>query len=266
MLHGDAAFLCEFHRRYDEAVGVRHEGPRPPCVLAAGDHVQQVHAAGHMRRVGKRRAHMLGRAGTAGIKRVDVHLVIVGDVAAHHDALEEVDVVEMLRQPRRVVEILRGGIAVFARLHVDDMHRRARRAVMHPRAREEKVVFFFAPVQRDVARRDGQHVLHQRAGEADAPVVAEDRAGTGQDLDARFRRVGKPDGFKRLQRRFVDAQYGLVGQRPVLPAGQPGAYRSQVLRKRRGAGCDAARPPAGTPRRPCVLDHFSHSRCLRRPR
>jgi hypothetical protein len=86
----------ELHRRHDEAVRIGHEGPRAPGLFAARDHVQKLHAARDMRGVGKTGADMLGGAGAAGIERVEVHLEIVGDVAADHRALEEVHIVERM--------------------------------------------------------------------------------------------------------------------------------------------------------------------------
>jgi hypothetical protein len=77
---------------------------------------------------------MLRGAREAGVERVHVHLVVVGHVAADHRALEEVDVLEVLGEPRGVVEIARRGFAVVAADRVDDMDRRARGAEMHPGA------------------------------------------------------------------------------------------------------------------------------------
>ena len=44
------------------------------------------------------------------------------------------------------------------------------------------VVLRVAGVQGDVARRDCQHILDQRAGKPDAAVITQDRTGLGQKL------------------------------------------------------------------------------------
>jgi hypothetical protein len=64
-------------------------------------------------RVGKGRADMFRGARQAGVERVEVHLHEVRDLAADHGALEEMDVVEVMGEPRGVVEVGRGGGAVF---------------------------------------------------------------------------------------------------------------------------------------------------------
>ena len=75
---------------------------------------------------------MLRRAGQTGVERVRVHVEIVDHVAADHRPLEEVDVVEVMGEPRGVMEIPGGGVAIIAGQRVDDMDGGARRAEMHP--------------------------------------------------------------------------------------------------------------------------------------
>ena len=175
---------------------------------------------------------MLGRARQAGIERVDVHVVIVGDIAADHRALEEVHVVQILGQPGCVIQILRGGIAVFVAFQIHDMHRRTRRAEMHVGAGQMQVLPGVAGMERDVARGHGQHILDQGARKADAPVIAQDRPGPGQQLHPRRRGLRQADHLQRLQRRGMDLGHARLGQRAVLPARQSGPHGAQIFRQR----------------------------------
>ena len=86
------------------------------------------------------------------------------------------DVVEVMGQPRAVMQVARGRGAIVARHRIDKVHRGARGAVMHPRPRQVEVMARVAPVKRDAARGTRQHVLDQRAGKAQAAVVALYRA------------------------------------------------------------------------------------------
>ena len=188
-LHRRAAFFGEFHRRHDKTVGVRHERPCPPLVLAPRHPVQKVETARHMGRVRKRCTHMLGCARKTGVERVDIHVIVVKHIAADHRPLEEVNVIKVMRDPRRVIKILRRGIAILVPLQIDDMHGSARRAEMHIGAAQVQVMLCLAPEQRDVAPGNGQHVFDQGARKPDAPVIALDGPGAGQDFHARSRRL-----------------------------------------------------------------------------
>ncbi len=112
-------------------------------------------------------------------------------------------------------------------------------------AGQVQVVLCIAAEQGDVARGEGQHVLDQRAGKPEAAVIAKDRARLRHDLDARGRRIGKADGFQRVESRLMDAFHPGGGQGFVLPAGHARAHGPQVV----GQGCppcrDTGRPPAG---------------------
>ncbi len=203
-------------------------------------------ASGTKSGFGERGADMLGGAGAAGVDRVEVHLAVVGDVAGNHGALQEVDVVQPVGDAGGVVQVLQGGFAVAAAVDIDQVHRRPGGAVMHPVAGQMQVVARVAAVQGDVAGGHRQHVLDQRAGKADAPVVAQDRARAGQDLDARGRRVGQADLLQRPQGGLVDAGDAGLGQGLVLAAGQAGPDRADVLRKRCGAQRVARGAATGT--------------------
>ncbi len=93
------------------------------------------------------------------------------------------------------VQIGGGGFAVFVLLGIDDMHGRPCGAVMHAGAREQQVMRRIAATERKVAAGDGQHILDQRAGDADAAILAHDAAGIGQDLFAGWRDRAEADGF-----------------------------------------------------------------------
>ena len=147
-----------------------------------------------------------------------------------------------MRDPRRVVQILGGRITILQRHRIDDVHRRPRRAEMHLRSAQVQVVLRLPPMQRDVARRHRQHVLNQRAGKADAPVIALHRPGPGQQRHPRRRGLRQPDHLQRLQRAGVNLRDPRLGQRPVLPSRHPRPHRAQRLRERSR--------PLGHPRRP----------------
>ena len=80
---------------------------------------------------------MLRGARKAAVKRVEVHLLVVHHIAADHGALVEMDVVQIVDQPRRIIQILRRRLAIVQRDRIDDMHRRPCRAVMHVGARSD---------------------------------------------------------------------------------------------------------------------------------
>ena len=107
VLHHHAALFRELHRRNDKAVRVRDEGTGAPFRLAAGQHVDQPDGRPHVAGLGKRCPDVLPGAGNAGIDRVQVEFEIVLYVAADHRALEEVDVVQVLHEAGRIVEVRR---------------------------------------------------------------------------------------------------------------------------------------------------------------
>ena len=115
---------------------------------------------------------MLCRARAAGVERVEVHLQRVGNVARHHGALQEMQVVEHVDDPRRIVQVLHRAFAVIAARRIDHVHGSAGGAVVHAAARQVEVVMRLATVQRDIPRSPGQHVLHQRRREAQATIFA----------------------------------------------------------------------------------------------
>ena len=95
-------------------------------------------------------------------------------------------------------------------------------------------------MQRDVARRHRQHVLDQRARKADAPVIALNRPGPGQDLHPRGRGLA--------QARSAPAPPSALSWICAIPAsvrglycppGMPGPHRAHVI----GQGCRPHRHP-----------------------
>ena len=188
-----------------------------------------------------------------------VHQEIVGNVPADHGSLEEMDIVQVMDELRRVQEILGGRFAVFALLDVDHVHRRAGRTVIDARAAEFEILFRITRVKGDVARGDGQHVLDQCTREAESSILAEDGPGAGHDLDAGLRRVGKADLFQRIERRLVNPSDVGLRQRLVLSAGKARTDGADVFGKRRRTKRNARRPSAGPSRtRNCAfLSHHS---------
>ena len=100
-----------------------------------------------------------------------------------------------------------------------------------------------ARMQRDVARGHIQHVLDQRAGKTDAPVIAQDRARPGQDLDTRWRRIGQADHLERFQRALVNFLHTCVADRAVLTASHARAHGAHIL----GQGGRTQRHPRRPP-------------------
>jgi hypothetical protein len=102
-----------------------------------------------------------------------------------------------------------------------------------------------AGMQRDPARGLGQHVLDQRAGKADAPVIAQHRPAPVRISTPDGRRIGKPDHLQRIQRRGVDLRHPRIGQGLVLPARHARPHRAHLLGQGAARSATrAARPPA----------------------
>ena len=177
---------------------------------------------------------MLRRAHHAGVERVEVHIERIGDVARHHRPLEEMDVVEPLDDARRVVDVLQQRLPVFVLLDIDQMHRRARRAVMHALALDQHVVLRVLPVQGEIAGCVLYRVEHQRARKADAAVGIIACPDAGQRLYAGGDGVGEADGFEQRQHRLVDALEVVVGDRLVAAAFHTGPDRPHIVCQR---GC-----------------------------
>ena len=161
---------------------------------------------------------MFGRASTASVDGVQIHLTVVGDVAAHHRTLDEVHIVEFMGDTGRVMQILHGAVAVRAPVRFDHIHRSACSAVVDARALKQQVMGWLAAKECDGGGGFGEHVFHQRAGEADAPVVAEDCACACKNFDARGRRIAEADGFERFKSGLVNFEHIGICQGLVAPA------------------------------------------------
>ena len=83
---------------------------------------------------------MLRRAGATGIDGVQIHFAVIKNVARHHRALQEMDIVEHVADLGRVMQVLQSGIAIGLAVGFDHMHGCARRAVMHARVREFEIM------------------------------------------------------------------------------------------------------------------------------
>ena len=106
-------------------------------------------------------ADVLGRAHDRGVAGVEVHLERIGDIARHHRALEEMDVLHDIDDAADVVEVLDGRVAVAA-VRVDHVDGGAGGAEVGALAPGLEVVARILAGQHEVACRLGQRVLDQR--------------------------------------------------------------------------------------------------------
>ena len=132
---------------------------------------------------------MLGRACAACIDRIEVHLKVIGDIPRHHRALEKMHVIKSMGDLCRIMQVLRGAVAVGVGFQIDHMHSGTSRAEMHICSCQMQVISGLAPMQGDTAGGLGQHVLHKGAGKADTPVITKDGADVGEDFDTRRGRL-----------------------------------------------------------------------------
>ena len=125
--HGDlqpmAGVLGEAQRWDDEAAGQADEGPGAPSRLAAGDEMQDLEAGIQRLAAAEAGADMLGRPGDAGVERVEIEFHGADHVARDQGALEEVDVIQRVHDPGRIIEVLQQRFAIGAGLEVDHVHR-----------------------------------------------------------------------------------------------------------------------------------------------
>ncbi len=229
----------ELHRRHDEAVGLAHERPLAPLLLAAGDHVQHLQRGFDMLGLHPAAADMLGRRGDGGVAGVEVHLERVGDVARHDRALEEMDVLHDVDDAADVEQVLDRRFAV-AGARIDHVDRRAGRAEVRALAPGLEVVARVLAMQHEMPAGLGQRVLDQRRREQQAAIPVLHAAGTREDLDTGFRCIGQADFGQQAQRRAMD----LLHVRP----GVSGWYRPDSIPGRTGRRW-AGRGPARSARR-----------------
>ncbi len=199
---------------------------------------------------------MLSGAGAAGIEGVEIHLAVVGDVAADHRALDEMDIVEPVGDAGGVEKILHRGIAVAAGCDIDQRHRRTSGAVMDRSTAKREIMGLVAAVEGKRFGRQRQHVLDQRAGKTQAAILAQLGPGRCHDLNARARRVGQADLLERVKRGGVDALHAGFAQGAVEAADEPRAHRALVAGKRCGAQGVAGGAAAGA-----AGETFVHADC-----
>ena len=237
----------ELQRRHHEAVGHGHERPRPPALFAARDQVQHRHRLVDVLRLHEAGADVLAGAGDAGIAGVEIELARVGQIARHHRTLEQVDVVEAIDQPGDVVQIRKRGVAVGSGRRVDDVHRGAGCAEIHPGAPGLEVAARVGGMQHETPGGTRDRVLDQSTREPEPAVAPEHAARRNHQVDARRDRIGQPDLLQDIQGRTVDALDLGVAKRPIAAARQTGPDRHLVAGDRpraQLAPCFPAAPPA----------------------
>jgi hypothetical protein len=177
----------------------------------------------------------------ARISRVDVHFHRRRDLAAHHRALIEVQVLERVHDPSDVVQILGGRIPIQARLAIHDVNRGARGAEIHSRSPRLHVVFRVLAVEHEVPGGPRDGIFHQRAREDQPAGGVELRPSLGHVVDAARGRIREPDVLQHVQRGMMDAQHIRVRQGLVSAARHAGTHGTQVVGQRSR--------PRGAPRR-----------------
>ena len=183
---------------------------------------------------------MLGGAHDGRVAGVEIHFQRIGEVAADHGTLIEMDVVQRVDDAGDVVEILGGGFPVVASDRIDHVHRRPGGAEIDPLAPGLHVVARVLAVERELARRLGQGVLDQGARKQQAPLVGELRAGLGHRLDPGRDGIREADLLQDVEGGVMDLLDVGRRQRQIAAAFHAGADRLLVLRQRRR--------PRGTPR------------------
>ena len=172
---------------------------------------------------------MFHRACAAAIDRVEVHFHVVGNVTADHRPLQEMDVVEPVCDPRRIVQVLQGRVAIGLTVGFHDAYRGTSRAEMHPRAAQVQIMRGVAGAKREVARGLGQRVLDHGARKPHPPVLSENGTDRHHGVNPALRCIGKADVLKRLQSGEVNALHTGIGQGLVLSATQAGANGAQMV-------------------------------------
>ena len=74
---------------------------------------------------------MFGRAAGGRVDRVEVHFEVIEDIAADHRPLQEMDIIKLVDDPRRIEQILHRAFAVIAPGDINHMHRCAGCAIVH---------------------------------------------------------------------------------------------------------------------------------------
>ena len=146
--------------------------------------MQHLDARAHIVDLGKADANMFGRAPHRGIDGVQIKISRVFNITRHHRALKKMDIIHFLHNTRRVINIGQIGFAIVVLLHINNMHRRPGRAIMHARAGQLHVMFCVLPAQRDMPGTIGQGILDKRPWKPQPPVITQLRPGFGHIANA----------------------------------------------------------------------------------
>ena len=191
-----AGILGPFHRRHDEAVGLRHEGPRPPRLLAARHRVEDLEAFADMIGRDHAGADMLPRCGDAGIERVDVEIVPGDHVARHHRALVEVDMLAAIDDAPGIIEVDQQRLAIGAGGRLDNMDGGTGSAEMDLVAPWLEIVLRVSPAQLEHAWRRLRSCPRRARGGCAAVHPRQPRSPRRHGLDAGGDGIGEADRFE----------------------------------------------------------------------
>ena len=191
--------------------------------------MQHLEAMRHERGFRKRNTDVFGGTGTAGIDRVQVHLEVIGNIAAHHGALNKVQIVELVADPRGVMKILHPAFPIGSSVHINQMHSCTGGTVMNLGAAKVQVMSGVTCMQGDRPVGLGNGVFDQRPGESHPAVITKDGTCARHMGDAGWRCVGKPDLLQRIERGLMDPVHAGLGQRSVSAARLSRAHRAQVI-------------------------------------
>ena len=153
-----------------------------------------------MSRQGRRHANMLGRAGQAGERGVDLQRQHIGHVAGHQRTREKVHVLQRVHQARRVIQVAQGRLAVGAGVEVDDHRRRTTRAHMHPGTGQQQVVARVLATQHHLPWQRFQATPDQGSRKQQAARRGQRTARPRDQCDDTGRRVGQAGVGQDLQR------------------------------------------------------------------
>ena len=169
-------------------------------------------------------ADVLFGAGEAGVHGVDVEVVAGDHVTRRDRALVEVDVLAIVDDAARVIEIDEQRFAVAAGFRLDDVDGRTGGAEIDLVARGLHVMLGVPRVQHEVAGAGCQRILDEGARDAQPAVLVDPAALRRHRVDAGRDGLGEAYGFKQLEGGLVDALHLVVGERLVLAALHAGAH------------------------------------------
>jgi len=163
-------------------------------------------------------------ASEAGIHGVDVEVVAGDHVTCRDRPLVEVDVLAVVDDAARVIEVDEERLAVAARLRFDDVDGRTCGAEIDLVARGLHVMLRVTRVEHEVAGAGGERILHEGARDAQAAVLVDPTTLRRHRVDAGGDCLGEAHGFEQLDGSLVDALHLMVGERLVLAALHAGAH------------------------------------------